>query len=352
MMRRTPLNAAMLIPDVRARHLILAALATLVFIFTMTIVSVQAQTPLAPRLKAIAVVESDSVRLSDLVEGMDMRGDMALFGAPQPGQAGAISTSRIISAARDHGIAGIETGGLSSVVVRRAGRRISPEDIAAALKQVLVRDHQVVTDAELELTSGQMEVTVEASSTEAVSIRSMNYSGSSGRFEATFVVPGNRALELQPARIVGTVADVARVPVLTRAILKGDVVSISDFTMERRRRSEMNGDVVTDATKLADTVAKRALPRGTIMRDADVQRPDAIDRNAAVTLVYEQPGLQLTLRGRALQAGTLGDVIQVQNVTSKKIVEGTITAPGRVTVAPGSAPALTASASRPNTRTP
>jgi flagellar basal body P-ring formation protein FlgA len=343
-MRRTP--AALLLPDVRARHLIVAALTACVFIFAVTLVSVRAQGALAPRLKAIAVVESDSVRLSDLVEGMDMRGDMALFGAPQPGQAGAISTSRILAAARDHGIAGIETGGLSSVVVRRAGRRISPEDIAAALKQVLVRDHQVVADAELELTAGQMEATVEAASTEAVVVRSLSYNGSSGRFEATFVVPGNRALELQPARIVGAVADVARVPVLTRAILKGDVVSASDFAIERRRRSEMNGDVITDAAKLAGTIAKRPLPRGTIVRDVDVQRPDAIERNAAVTLVYEQPGLQLTLRGRALQAGTMGDMIQVQNITSKKIVEGTITAPGRVTVAPGSAPAVTASASR------
>ena len=219
------MRPTLFLPDVRARHLIVAACTAGAFIFGVTLVSVRAQTPLAPRLKAIAVVESDSVRLSDLVEGMDTRGNMALFGAPQPGQAGAISTSRILAAARDHGIAGIETGGLSSVVVRRAGRRISPEDIAAALKQVLVRDHQVVTDAELELTSGQMEATVEASSSEAVVVRSMSFNGSSGRFEATFSVPGNRTLELQPARITGTVADVARVPVLTRAILKGDVVA-------------------------------------------------------------------------------------------------------------------------------
>ncbi len=235
-MRRTSLIAALPLPDVRARHLLVAAITALVFIFGVTLVGVRAQGGLPPRLKAIAVVESDSVLLSDLVEGMEGRGDMALFGAPQPGQAGAISTSRIIAAARDHGIAGIETGGLSSVVVRRAGRRIAPEDIAAALKQVLVRDHQVVADAELELTAGQMEAMVEAASTEAVVVRSLSYNGSSGRFEATYVVPGNRALELQPARIVGAVADIARVPVLTRAILKGDVVSASDFAIERRRR--------------------------------------------------------------------------------------------------------------------
>ena len=55
-------------------------------------------------------------------------------------------------------------------------------------------------------------------------------------------------------------------------------------------------------------------------------------RNDSVTIVYQAPGLTLTLRGQAQEAGALGDTIGVLNVDSKRIVQGIITAPGRVTV--------------------
>jgi flagellar basal body P-ring formation protein FlgA len=40
----------------------------------------------------------------------------------------------------------------------------------------------------------------------------------------------------------------------------------------------------------------------------------------------------LTIRGKALDAGTMGDVINVMNVQSKRVLQGTVTGPGRVNV--------------------
>jgi flagellar basal body P-ring formation protein FlgA len=51
-----------------------------------------------------------------------------------------------------------------------------------------------------------------------------------------------------------------------------------------------------------------------------------------VTIVYEAPGLTLTLRGQAQDAGALGDTIGVLNVQSKHVVQGVVSGPGRVTV--------------------
>jgi hypothetical protein len=51
------------------------------------------------RLRPIVQVEADAVRLGDLIDGAGMASDIAVFGAPQPGQSGQISTSRILSAA-------------------------------------------------------------------------------------------------------------------------------------------------------------------------------------------------------------------------------------------------------------
>ena len=61
-------------------------------------------------------------------------------------------------------------------------------------------------------------------------------------------------------------------------------------------------------------------------------KPAIIQRNDTVTIVYEAPGFTLTLRGQAQEAGALGDTISVLNVESKRVVQGVVSGPGRVTV--------------------
>ncbi|MGL4636745.1 MAG: flagellar basal body P-ring formation chaperone FlgA [Beijerinckiaceae bacterium] len=329
-----------LFPHISRSHLFLFTGLACVALLLLTIVSAKAQSTNglglrmeeALRLRPIATVESDVVRLGDLIEGAGRHADVVVFGAPQPGTSGMISTARVVSAARDNGMGEIETSGMSTIAVRRLGRRVTAEEISKAVASALSNEHQLPKDMELELVSGQMEVVVESAATDPVLIRSLSFNGASGRFEATYVVPGSRALEVTPGKVVGSVADVVRVPVLSRAILRGDVVVASDITMERRRRSDMGPDVFTDIAKVVGNAARRPLPRGTLLREADIQRPEAVERNANVIMSYENPGLQLAMRGKAQQAGAIGDVIQVQNINSKKIVEATVTGPGRVTV--------------------
>jgi flagella basal body P-ring formation protein FlgA len=68
------------------------------------------------------------------------------------------------------------------------------------------------------------------------------------------------------------------------------------------------------------------------LHSADLMKPEIIARNDTVTIVYQAPGITLTLRGQAQEAGALGDTIKVLNVESKRPVVGVIIAPGRVAV--------------------
>jgi flagella basal body P-ring formation protein FlgA len=65
-------------------------------------------------------------------------------------------------------------------------------------------------------------------------------------------------------------------------------------------------------------------------------KPDLVQRNETVTLVYQAPGMVLTIRGKANDSGTEGDVISVINEQSKRVVHGVIVGPGRVAVTNGS----------------
>ena len=54
----------------------------------------------------------------------------------------------------------------------------------------------------------------------------------------------------------------------------------------------------------------------------------------------------LTVRGKALEAGAEGDIVGVLNIQSKRTVQGTVTGPGRVTIAADRAAVAAAAASR------
>jgi flagellar basal body P-ring formation protein FlgA len=151
------------------RHLILYTVLTCAVLLMLTIASTRAQTAGVARLKPIVTIEGDTVLLGDLIEGAGAAADTPLFGAPQPGASGMISTSRIVNAARENGLTGIETNGLSSVAVRRLGRKVSAEEISRAITRALIDQQQLGLDAEVELNSGQMEVTVESTSSCAIS---------------------------------------------------------------------------------------------------------------------------------------------------------------------------------------
>ncbi len=49
-------------------------------------------------------------------------------------------------------------------------------------------------------------------------------------------------------------------------------------------------------------------------------------------MIYETAGLYLTVRGKALEGGTEGDVVSVLNLQSKRTVTGTVVGRGQVSV--------------------
>ena len=74
---------------------------------------------------------------------------------------------------------------------------------------------------------------------------------------------------------------------------------------------------------------------GKPLRTADLMKPELVQRNETVTLVYQVPGITLTVRGKAAEGGAEGDVIAVLNEQSKRTVQGVVAGPGRVIISTG-----------------
>lgn len=60
-----------------------------------------------------------------------------------------------------------------------------------------------------------------------------------------------------------------------------------------------------------------------------ISGPIAVKRSEMVSVTWTQNGLSLTLSGPAQKDGAVGDVIQVQNPSSKKMIDAVVTGPGR-----------------------
>jgi flagella basal body P-ring formation protein FlgA len=153
-----------------------------------------------------------------------------------------------------------------------------------------------------------------------------------GRFDAVLSVDGSTVLAKTPLRVGGTGTETMTVPVYTRAMARGEVVRSADVAMERQPRSQAAANAVESLETAIGQALRRATRPGQPILPSDLTKPNIVARNDAVTLVYEVPGMVLTVRAKALDAGAAGDTVAVLNAQSSRVVQATVTGPGRVTV--------------------
>ena len=87
------------------------------------------------------------------------------------------------------------------------------------------------------------------------------------------------------------------------------------------------------------------------IRVADIAKPEFVQRDQNVTIIYQVPGLYLTTRGKAVESGAEGDTVNVLNVQTKRTLTGTVTGRGQVTVQGASQAVPTAPAVAPADQT-
>jgi flagella basal body P-ring formation protein FlgA len=109
-----------------------------------------------------------------------------------------------------------------------------------------------------------------------------------------------------------------------------------DIKLERRERQSVLGLKLADPATAAGQSARALISAGAILTEDAISRPFLVEKSMAVTVNYVVGGLSLSLRGKAEEAGTYGDVISVLNTQSKKTLFATVTGPGVVTVNPQS----------------
>jgi flagella basal body P-ring formation protein FlgA len=160
---------------------------------------------------------------------------------------------------------------------------------------------------------------------------SARYDSRSTRFDVTFAIGNDVNAAPTRLRFTGSAIETVEAAVLTRNVERTDMLKSSDIIVERRPKLEVGGDAAGRQSSLGMQM-RHPMRAGQALRVADLAKPDLVQKDQGVTVIYQTAGLYLTTRGKAIDNGTEGDVVNVMNLQSKRTVTGIVTGRGQVTI--------------------
>jgi len=310
----------------------------------------------SPVLHANVTVASDLVRIGDLIDNAGSFAQIAVYRAPDIGTSGTIPTAQVLTALRAHQVIGVDTRNIREVTVTRLARTLESKAIELAVAQALEHKNGLGDAANLTLTFDRdvQDLRLDAANSGALQTAAARYEPRSGRFDVSFEIVNEATGSPTRLRFTGTAVETVEAAVLTRNVDRSDMLKSADVVIERRTKAEAGNDAASREQALGMQM-RRPMRAGQPLRSADLVKPDLVQRDQSVTVIYETPGLYLTTRGKALDNGTEGDVVNVLNLQSKRTVTGIVSGRGQVTIqvaTPKPAEEVTSSIAPVEPRTP
>src|ERR1700733_1604621 len=288
----------------------------------------------APMLRAQVTVEGDVVRIGDMIENAGTASQIAIYRSPDLGTTGTLPTAQVISTLQAHQVIGVDTRDIKSVAVTRLARTLESKEIESQVARAIEHRSGLGDAANLSLTFDRdvQDVRLEAWNNGSLRPASVRYEPRSGRFDVSFEIANDTNNNRTKLRFTGIAIEMLEAAILTRNVERGDVLKASDVVTERRPKAEVGSDAAP-RVRAVGMQMRKGLRAGQALRVADLGKPDLVQKDDNVTLIYEAAGIYLTARGKAIDNGTEGDTVTVLNLQSKRTITGTVVGRDQVTIA-------------------
>lgn len=116
----------------------------------------------------------------------------------------------------------------------------------------------------------------------------------------------------------------SEVPVTSRSLRSGQVITESDVIIVKTPHSRLKGGYVMSIGDIVGMQLKRALSNNVLIRHQDVIKPQIVNKGDNVSIIYTKSNIKLRTTGIANQSGALGDNIKVKNESTGTIVHGIV----------------------------
>jgi len=303
---------------------------------TMIIVSSaqakQLEPGLAPNLIEKVRVNDSVIRLSDLFEGAGDRSEAAVAYAPEPGKRAVFDAKWLYRIAHTYGLDWKPSSLKQRAVVVRESVVISREEIEDHILAALL-DKGADPEMNVELSNRMLQLHVPGDSSAALAVEATSYDQRTQRFTAIVIAPADDPNPTR-TRVTGRLHKMLEIPVLTRRILRGEVIGEHDIEWIKVRSKRLQRNAILDPEDLIGMTPKQGIRAGAPIRSGDVHPPILVKRNTLVTITLKTPLMTLTSQGRSLENGSEGDAIRVINTQSNKVIQATVSSAGQVVVLP------------------
>ncbi len=301
-----------------------------IFFLLLTAAALAAPPLAAATLRNHVEVRDAMVRLGDLLDDAGAAADRVVAPAPQPGESTTLSVREIAAKARDAGLS-FKSNGIGYVTVARLGQAVAEQDLEERIvKALAARGGKGPFRIRITGRRGPLYLPLSADRAD-LRVESIDFDRRSGRFSATLALPGDGGLRRRIS--LSGVAEAERyVPVLTQSLGPGDVIAARDIDWIRVPARQVNRTMITDDSLLLGLEPVRPLRAGVPLRLSEVRRPVLVHKGTIVTMIVQRGGLLLSATGKAMQDGARDEVIRLQNVSTRRIIEGRVAGPERVEV--------------------
>lgn len=134
---------------------------------------------------------------------------------------------------------------------------------------------------------------------------------------------------------IATRVSVERIVLVARRPLpRGAAFRPEDFSLVRQLQSGTAADRVQSADSLAERRLRRPISAGTVLTYDMLESALVIRRGQAVVLLARTGEFEIRSDGLAMQDARSGDRVRVQNLSSRRVVEGIAAADASVSVQP------------------
>jgi len=120
--------------------------------------------------------------------------------------------------------------------------------------------------------------------------------------------------------------------VAARPLSRGRLIQADDLKRVERAVSSLTSGYFTDAERLVGMKVKRPIRSGMPVGRHMVEHRKLVRRGERVMIRAESGGVSVRMAGKALTDGAKGDLIEVENLSSKRTVEAVVASPGQVRV--------------------
>lgn len=269
-------------------------------------------------LKESHDVYKEFLMLSDFFSGVDLESDQDILEAPAGGESKHYAHEWVCQLAQNFGLSWSPSHYKGITLTRQEGfsRKVNTQEL---VREYLTEHHpdKMTNDVDVSMDVAAHYLTVKNPTADP---KLTNFTWvDDQKFMVTFDVDG------QEKKLRGFLSKVLYLPVLNRPIESGHIIQKEDLEHKPFPAHKVTKYMIQNENSLiGKELRKRGANAGDMLNIHDVISPIVIKRGDLITVRVESPTVVISTRGKAQGNAALGQSVQVMNLESKRIIEGTV----------------------------